>query len=113
VTGGFCSAPFSAERPAVVGATDRSDLHLPDRQERDRRIFVRRAGGWRKRWPRLSRRRLQLSAVSATGADLSVLARQPRSGAVRVPLATFVAATALGVIPATFAFAVVGAGLAA
>ncbi len=28
-----------------------------------------------------------------------------------VPLATFVAATALGVIPATFAFAVVGAGL--
>ena len=66
------------------GRDHRSDLHLPDRQERARRASRAPGGsaGGEAR-ARLSRRRLQLSAVPAAGADLSVLAGQSGSGAAR------------------------------
>src|SRR5262249_56618633 len=57
------------------GRDDRSDLHLPDRKERDRRVLPapgRPIGG--KGGARLSRRRLQLLAVSTAGGQFFLLA---------------------------------------
>ena len=60
---------------------------------------------------RLSRRCVQLPGVPAAGA-VSVLAGKPRCRAVRRSGSrTFVAATAIGILPATVTFAVFGAGL--
>src|SRR5262249_56440922 len=66
------------------GCDDRSDLHLLDRKERDRRV-LRAPGGpiGGKGGARLSRRRLQLLAVSTAGADFSILARLLGSSLVR------------------------------
>ena len=61
---------------------------------------------------RLPRRCLQLSAVPAAGAGLSVLSGQSGAGAVRRPAARPSSRRPrIGIIPATFAFAVFGAGL--
>ena len=66
------------------GRDDRGDLHLSHRPQRARRASRaprRSAGGEARRG--LPRRRFQLPAVPAAGADLSVLAGQSRLGAVR------------------------------
>src|SRR5262249_31443710 len=62
----------------------RGDRHLPARQERRWRApRAARGPAGGKACPRLPCRCLQLSAVSAAGADLSILAGQSRFGAVR------------------------------
>ncbi len=111
ITGGFLFGTFVGRRRRDFRRERRRDADLSDRPDGVRRIPVaarRPARGEARR--RLPRRRVQLSAVPAAGA-VSVFHRQPGRGAGRRSAGTFVAATALGIIPATFAFASFGAGL--
>ena len=113
VTGGILFGTVARRRGGAGRRDHGRDLHLPDRQERDRRIpGAPRGSTGAEAGARVSRRCVQLSAVPAAGAGRFRSGWSTWCAALcGVRLATFAAATALGIIPATFVFAFLGAGL--
>ncbi len=113
VSGGLLFGVGVGGSAAVIGATIGATLIFLVARTALGEPLLRRAG------PRAAqvgagfpRRRLQLSVVPAAGAGLSVLSGQPGSGLRRRPARAFcLAATALGVIPASFVYAFAGTGL--
>ena len=113
ITGGFLFGALVGGRRGDCRRDGRRDLIFLIAQSAvgEHLAAPRRAAG-REARRRVSRRCVQLSAVPAVGADVSVLAGQSRAGAVRRPAADLRRARpCIGIMPATFAFAFVGAGL--